>query len=77
MSTISTNVRSTVSTNHDDKKLRYKMDYHTLHELLIVIILLSIIVIIGYHHKEHKSKRKHIGDTNINIGKQWIKKSLH
>ena len=47
---VSTNVlasvRSTVSRNFNNKKVRYKMDCDILHIVLLVIILLFIIAII-------------------------------
>ena len=55
--TISTNVTSTVSTNSDDKKVKYKMGSYILHTVLLVIILLFIILIIYYHYAKDRSKQ--------------------
>ena len=46
--TISANVTSTVPINSDYDNIRYQVDYHILHKVLLVIALLFIIVIICY-----------------------------
>ena len=43
MNIVSTNVTSTMLTNSDDKKVRYKIDCYSRHTILLVIILLFII----------------------------------
>ena len=46
----SSNGRSTMSLNVDDKKVRYKTGCYILQTCLLVIILLSIIAFICYHY---------------------------
>ena len=65
LSTVLANVRSTILTNSDDEKLRYKMECYILHIVLLVIILLFIIVIICDHHVKHRSKQKDIYTLTI------------
>ena len=60
--TILANVMSTISINSDDKNVRYKMDCHILHTVLLVVILLFIIAIICYHYR---SIQKRIGALTI------------
>ena len=57
---ISANVMITMLTNSDDKKVRYNMDFHILHKVLLVIILLFLITIICCHYAKHKAKLKNI-----------------
>ena len=61
---VSTNVlasvRSTVSRNFNNKKVRYKMDCDILHIVLLVIILLFIIAIICFNYAKHKSELKNV-----------------
>ena len=61
---VSTNVlasvRSTVSRNFNNKKVRYKMDCDILHIVLLVIILLFIIAIIYFYYAKHKSELKNV-----------------
>ena len=45
-------------TNSDEKKVKYKMDFHILYTVLLVIILLFIIVVICYHYAQYTSKLK-------------------
>ena len=61
INTISAKVTSTMSTNSDDEKVKYKMNCCIVHTVLLVIILLFIIVIICYHYTKSKSKQKRIG----------------
>ena len=49
-----------MTTNSDDKNVRYKMDCYTLHTFLLVIILFFVIAIICYHYAKHWSKLKYI-----------------
>ena len=63
--TILANVTSTMLTNSDDKKVRYKIDYYIMHTVLLVIILLFIIAIICYHYGKHRSKQKGIDALTI------------
>ena len=49
-----------MSTNSDDKKLRFKIDCYMLHTILLVIILLLMITITCYHYGKHRSKQKDI-----------------
>ena len=46
-------IASTVSIN-SDKKVRYKIDCHTLHKVLLVVILLFIIAIICQYYPKHR-----------------------
>ena len=62
---ISTNVTSTVSTNSDNKKVKYRMDCYALHTVLLLIILLFINAIICYHCAKRRLKRKNIGTLTI------------
>ena len=55
---IATNVMSTILTNYDNKKVRYKIDCYILHTVLLAIILLLIITIVCYHYAKHRSKQK-------------------
>ena len=57
---ISKNVRSTVSRNSGDKKVKYKMDCHILRTILLAIILLFKIAIICNHYAKHQSKQKSV-----------------
>ena len=59
--TISTKVKSTLSINFDDKKVRYEMNCFILHTFLLVTILLIMIAIICYHYAKYRSKQKNIG----------------
>ena len=52
--TVTTNVISTMSTNSEYKKVRYKMDCFILHTLLLVIISLFIIAIIMQNMGQNK-----------------------
>ena len=52
--TVTTNVISTMSTNSEYKKVRYKMDCFILHTLLLVIISLFIIAIIMQNIGQNK-----------------------
>ena len=52
--TVTTNVISTMSTNSEYKKVRYKMDCFILHALLLVIISLFIIAIIMQNIGQNK-----------------------
>ena len=73
MDTVSTNVTSTKSanamstmlTNSDDKKVRYKMDCYILQTILLVIILIFKIAIICYQFGKHRSKQKGIEAKTI------------
>ena len=62
--TLSTDMTSTVSVNSDGEKVRYKMDCHVLHMVLIVIyyylhsLLFPIII-------QNRSKQKRIGALTI------------
>ena len=47
-----------ISTNSDNKKVRYKMDCYILHTVLLGIILLFLIAIICYHYAKHMSQLK-------------------
>ena len=67
--TLLTNVRSTVSINFHNKKIRYKMNCHILHALLLVLMLLFIIAITFYLYTKNKSKQKNIGTFNTKIEK--------
>ena len=60
MDIISANVTSAVSTNSDDKKVRYTLVCYILRTVLLVIILLFIIAIICYPYAKHKSKLKSV-----------------
>ena len=65
---ILTNVTSTVSTNSDDMKVRYKMDCYIFNTVLLVIILLFTIAISWYHYAKHRSKQyKYWHNSNIKI----------
>ena len=55
---IATNVMSTILTNYDNKKVRYKIDCYILHTVLLAIILLLITTIVCYHYAKHRSKQK-------------------
>ena len=63
--TISTKVKSTLSINFDDKKVRYEMNCFILHTFLLVTILLIMIAIICYHYAKYRSKQKNIGTWTI------------
>ena len=65
MTNISTNVTSTMSTNSDGKRVRYKIDCYILHTVLLVIISLFIIAIICYDYTKYGSKQKRIGVPTI------------
>ena len=52
--TVTTNVISTMSTNSEYKKVRYKIDCFILHTLLLVIISLFIIAIIMQNIGQNK-----------------------
>ena len=56
--TVSTNVASTISTNSDGEKVRYKMDSYILYTVLLVIKLIFIIVIIFYYYTKHSKSQK-------------------
>ena len=47
-----------VSTNSDDKEVKYQMDCYILYTVLLVIILQFIVAIICYHYIKHRSKPK-------------------
>ena len=47
-----------VSTNFDNKTVRFKVDYYILYTVLLVLILLFIISIICYQYQKHSSKLK-------------------
>ena len=55
--TLSTNVTRTVSMNSDNMKVRYKINTHISHMVLLLIMLPLIIAILCYHYKKHKSKK--------------------
>ena len=55
---IPTNVRSTMSTNSEDKKVRYKMVCYILHIILLLIILLFTIALNWYHCTKNNIKAK-------------------
>ena len=61
--TIVTNVISTVSINHDNKKLRCKINYILLAFLLVIIVILIITFICHYY--TNKSKQNHVGTLTI------------
>ena len=52
VSTLSISIMFAAPINSNDKKVRYKMDYHIYHIFLLVTILLFMIVIICYHYKK-------------------------
>ena len=62
-STIVKNAASTVSINHSNKNVEYKMEY-TLLALSLVIILLFIIIFIS-HYCAIRSKLKHVGTLAV------------
>ena len=45
---------STMLTNSDDKKLRYKIDCYILHTVLLEMILLLINTIACYHYENRR-----------------------
>ena len=51
--TIATTVTSTLLTNSDDKKVRYKIDRYILRTVLLAIILLLIISIFCHHYAKY------------------------
>ena len=53
-------IQINVSTNSDNKKLRYKIECYMLHTILLVRILLLMITITLYHYGKHRSKEKDI-----------------
>ena len=55
---IPTNVRSTMSTNSEDKKVRYKMVCYILHIILLLIILIFTIALNCYHCTKNNIKAK-------------------
>ena len=66
VSTKKTNtVTTNVSTNFEDKNVRYKIDCYILHTVLLVIKLLLIITIICYYYAKHRSKQKSIDEPTI------------
>ena len=68
MNIVSANVTSTMLTNSNDKKVRYKMECYTLRTILLMIILLFIIAIKWYHYRKHRLKQK---DTDTLIIQIW------
>ena len=68
MNIVSANTTSTMLTNSNDKKVRYKMECYTLRTILLMIILLFIIAIIWYHYRKHRLKQK---DTDTLIIQIW------
>ena len=69
MENVSTKITNTiatnVSTNFEDKNVRYKIDCYILHTILLVIKLLLIITIICYYYAKHRSKQKSIDELTI------------
>ena len=69
MENVSTKITNTiatnVSTNFEDKNVRYKVDCYILHTVLLVIKLLLMITIICYYYAKHRSKQKSIDELTI------------
>ena len=61
--TIATDSKSAASVNHDNKKVRNKMNYILL-TLLLLILVLSITIFIC-HSYTSRSKQKHVGTLAI------------
>ena len=61
------NDTDSVTTNFDNKNVRYKMDCYILHTELIVIILLFIISFTCYSYAKNRSKLKKTYCCNKNI----------
>ena len=57
---VSPNVPTTMSTNFQKKKVRYKMNFSILLTVLLVLLLLFIIAVICYHDAKHESKQKNV-----------------
>ena len=50
------NAEKITSTNFDDQKIRYKMDFCILHTVLLGLVLLFLIAAIFCHYTKHSAK---------------------